>query len=73
MVNPCFGCKERHVRYDEDGKAHSCHADCARHAEFSRRNAQLKDKKHKANFMNGCVYDSTERVRKKSGFYKKNK
>lgn len=72
-VNPCFGCKERHVWYDDDGKAHTCHAACPRHAKQIEKNEIAKRKKYEINDQNAIMHESAERVRKKVGFYKKNK
>lgn len=72
-LTPCFGCKDRYVRYDDDGKAHTCHSTCPRHAKQLEKNEITKKRKHEINAQNGVAHDSAERIRKKTGFYKKNK
>lgn len=31
-MNACYKCQDRHIWYDSDGKAHTCHETCERHA-----------------------------------------
>lgn len=31
MISHCYGCPNRRVTYDENGKAHTCHETCEDH------------------------------------------
>lgn len=68
-MNPCLGCKDRYVRYDENGKAHTCHAECARHAEHMVLVEKIRQKKIDESRVNGYVHLAAERVKKKIGWY----
>ena len=46
MIPPCYQCKERHITYDTDGKAHGCHKTCTRYLEYR----QNLDKRRDAEF-----------------------
>jgi len=45
MKNACFGCDERHVWYDDEGKAHTCHETCERHAKYKKRIEEANKRK----------------------------
>jgi hypothetical protein len=64
-MSVCYGCKERHIWYDEDGKAHSCHEKCKKHADDKNRMEEVKKKKAEIQMLEIFALDSLRRATKK--------
>lgn len=69
-MNHCYGCKERHIWYDDDGRAHSCHEKCKLHAEDNRKREVINKKKAEMQLAEEFTSDSIYRLIRK---YKQNK
>lgn len=62
MKNACFGCAERHIWYDNDGKAHTCHETCKRHAKDKQRIEEANKRKREEAEANDLTSRSVNRI-----------
>ena len=70
MKTPCYCCDERHVHYDNDGRAHTCHETCERYAECVQKNERKRARR--AEYMNNPSANAII-ARLKKTKWKKNK
>lgn len=73
MSGPCKGCKERWVIHDEDGKARTCHGECEKYKAFRAKKDELIEKRSEIVAQTTTSYISLERVKRKTGWYQKQK
>lgn len=58
----CYKCDERRVWYDSDGKAHSCHETCERHAKEKARVEEANQKRSEIAFGDDVARGSAKRL-----------
>lgn len=61
-MNSCYGCTERCVFYDSDGKAHSCHETCERHAKDREKSEAINKKKREIQVAQDETADAIKRL-----------
>lgn len=70
--NPCFGCKDRFIRTNGNGKLERCHSTCKRYAEFQDKNKEIREKIKRETDIKVAVIDSANRRLCKLGLSKYN-
>ena len=71
--NPCHGCAKRLVKFDENGKAITCHSNCPEHEAWLQKREKAKANRREAQQIENDIAQAVYATKKRTKFYARKK
>ena len=72
-TNPCHGCAQRWVKFDENGKAITCHSDCPEHEAWLQKREKANQNRRAEQEASNNIADMVYLTKKRTKFYARKK
>lgn len=72
-TNPCHGCQKRWVKFDENGKAITCHSNCPEHEAWLQKREKANAKRREVQQANNDISQAVYATKKRTKFYARKK